>query len=284
LAAACLRHLNKIMLEEFNILSFLRTKEFSKMPISRSIAIVFLFFTLTNFSFAQTNPRVTTDNVNSWFMYFGNHKVSDQVGWHAEVQLRRNDFVAKPQQLLVRTGLDYYTKSNARITIGYAFVQTHPYGEFAVAETFPEHRIWQQFLTNQSLGKVKLSHRYRLEQRMIGNSSTGKFSNGRYENRFRYMAKAVLNITNSEKPVFLAAYDEIFINFGKEVGFNLFDQNRLYGAIGFTLSSNVKIELGYLNQRVLLRGLDISSGSPKNRIENNHTFQLGMFSAIPFYK
>lgn len=251
--------------------------------MKKSAVVVILLLCSVSFTSAQSNARVTAENFNSWFMYFGNHKFSDQLGWHAEIQLRRNDFVANPQQLLLRTGIDFYTKNNVRWTVGYGFIQTYPYGDFAVPQDFPEHRIWQQLLVGQSLGKVRLSHRYRLEQRMLGNASTGKFEDGRYENRFRYMAKATLNLTKSEKPIFLAVYDEIFINFGEEVGYNLFDQNRLYGALGFTLSSDLKLEVGYLNQRVLLRGLDSSGAVARNRVENNHTFQVGLFSTIPFF-
>ncbi|HEY0744730.1 MAG TPA: DUF2490 domain-containing protein [Chryseosolibacter sp.] len=251
--------------------------------MKKSAVVVLLLF-CASFSFAQSNARVTTENFNSWFMYFGNHKFSEKLGWHAEVQLRRNDFVSNPQQLLVRTGVDFYTKNNLRWTVGYAFIQTHPYGDFAVPNDFPEHRIWQQLLVSQALGKVRLSHRYRLEQRLLGNASTGKFEDGRYENRFRYMAKATFNLTQSEKPMFLAVYDEIFVNFGEEVGYNLFDQNRLYVALGFTLSSDLKLEVGYLNQRVLLRGLDNSGVMPRNRVENNHTLQIGLFSSIPFFR
>ncbi|HEY0744749.1 MAG TPA: DUF2490 domain-containing protein [Chryseosolibacter sp.] len=217
-------------------------------------------------------------------MYFGNHKVSDHIGVHAEVQLRRNDLFSKSQQLLVRVGLDFYTKSNHRITGGYAYVETHPYGDFPVANAFPEHRTWQQFLTTQPIGKLKLAHRYRLEQRMIGNGATGEFRNGRYENRFRYMAKATINVTRGEYPVFLALYDEIFVNFGKEVAYNIFDQNRLYGAVGLTLTPQVKVEVGYLNQLVQLRSLDSSTGTSRNKIENNHTLQIGLFSTLPLYK
>jgi hypothetical protein len=114
---------------------------------------------------------------------------------------------------------------------------------------------------------------------MIGNASTGKFEDGRYENRFRYMAKMTFNINKSERPVFLALYDEIFVNFGKEVGYNLFDQNRAYAAIGFTLSSTMKLETGYLFQTVQLRTLDATT--LKNRIEENHTVQIGLFWTAP---
>lgn len=214
-------------------------------------------------------------------MYFGNHKITERYGLHAEVQFRRNDIVDNAQQVLLRTGIDYYTKANNRFTVGYAYVKTYPYGDFPVPNAFPEHRLWEQFLTSQNLGKVRLSHRYRLEQRMIGNASTGKFENGRYENRFRYMAKASINITKGNRPVFAAFYDEIFINFGKEVAYNIFDQNRLYAALGCTISPSLTLEAGYLYQMVQLRGLDVST-TPRIRIENNHTLQLAFFSSMQF--
>src|SRR5687767_3720742 len=146
-----------------------------------SIACLALVFFNTLFTQAQT--RIHTNNSNAWLMYFGNHKFSERIGLHAEVQWRRSELFSENQQLLLRTGLDYYLKPGLRFTVGYAFVQTYPYGEFAVQHAFPEHRIWQQVLMQQDLGKVKLAHRYRLEQRMIGNASTGQFENGRYENR-----------------------------------------------------------------------------------------------------
>lgn len=252
----------------------------------RPIVFTILFFLLllkVQTGFAQVT-RANSYNTNAWFMYFGNHKLTDRFGLHAEVQLRRSQWFAESQQLLLRTGIDYYTKGNNRFTLGYAYVETHPYGDFPVANVFPEHRIWQQFLTSQTIGKFKLSHRYRLEQRMIGNATTGEFKNGRSENRFRYMAKVTVNLTSGEHPLFLAAYDEVFVNFGKEVGYNIFDQNRLYGALGYTLSSQLKVEVGYLNQIVQLRSLDATAASARNKIENNHTFQVGLFSTIPFYK
>ena len=240
--------------------------------------VSFLFQSLL----AQAQTRTHAFNNNAWLMYFGNHKFSSQMGLHAEVQWRRSNIFSENQQLLLRTGLDFYAKPDFRFTIGYGFVETHPYGEFAVQHAFPEHRIWQQLLVQQDLGKVKLAHRYRLEQRMIGNASTGQFENGRYENRMRYMAKATLNITNGKHPIFAALYDELFINFGKDVGYNIFDQNRLYGAVGYSISPNLKMELGYLYQVVQLRNLD--GTSLQNRIENNHTLQIALFSNMALTK
>ncbi len=248
----------------------------------KKILILVLCFAGAVVCNAQSGNRSNTSNTNAWLMYFGNHKVSDRWGIHAEVQWRRHDLFSVNQQLLVRGGIDFYTRNNNRFTAGYGFIRTHPYGEFAAPGDFPEHRIWQQFLTSHSLGKVNLSHRYRLEQRFIGNANTGSMEGGRYENRVRYMAKLTVPIAKEwRKPMFLAVYDEVMLNFGKEVGYNLFDQNRLYGALGFTFSPQMKLEVGYLYQLVQLRSLDSAA---RNRIENNHTLQIGWFSTLPFVK
>jgi hypothetical protein len=244
------------------------------------VKVPFIVFFLLQSFLSHGQTRTHAHNTNAWLMYFGNHKFSNQMGLHAEVQWRRSDVFSESQQLLARTGLDFYLKPDVRFTIGYAFVETYPYGDFAVQHAFPEHRIWQQLLVQQDLGNVKLAHRYRLEQRMIGNASTGQFENGRYENRARYMAKATINITNGKHPIFAALYDEVFINFGKDVGYNIFDQNRLYGAVGYSVSPTLKVELGYLHQTIQLRSLD--GASLKNRIENNRTLQIALFSTVSF--
>ena len=250
-------------------------------------AVMLLFLAPCRAQVAASNTyRKNTSNTNAWLMYFGNHKFSPLLGWHAEIQVRRHDVIRDWQQLLLRTGLDIYSKQ-VRYTIGYAFVETFPYGEFAVANSFPEHRIWQQALVSQQAGSLKLSHRYRLEQRMIGNASTGEFRNGRYENRFRYMVKASLPLkgkTLEAKEFYLAAYDEVFINFGKGVRYNLFDQNRAYAALGFHLGKVGKVECGFLYQ-VVQQGSLLQSGTDYfNKIENNFTFQLSLFSELSFYK
>src|SRR5687767_1912213 len=122
------------------------------------LLVAMLILVAIQSTLAQQTIRKNVTNNNAWLMYFGNHKLTHRVGIHAEVQWRRHDGLGDDQQLLLRTGIDYYTKNNDRFTIGYAFIETYPYGDFAVPKAFPEHRIWQQFQTTQSIGKFKLSH------------------------------------------------------------------------------------------------------------------------------
>ena len=251
----------------------------------RFAAIVALLLLSTRVCSQSSSFRENANHTHTWLMYFGNHKFSGKLGLHAEAQLRRSDVISGKQQLLLRTGLDIYTPQ-VRYTVGYAFIETYPYGDFPVANAFPEHRLWQQALVSNGIGKIKLSHRYRLEQRWLGNSTTGQFENGRYENRMRYMVRANIPLKGNSIEAgtfYLGLYNEVFVNFGKEVGYNIFDQNRVYGAICYHLGKVGRLEVGYLYQLVQQRRL-ISSSDPRNILENNHTLQLALFSELPLYK
>jgi hypothetical protein len=51
---------------------------------------------------------------------------------------------------------------------------------------------------------------------------------------------------------YAAAYDEILIGFGKNVGENIFDQNRISAVLGYKASGLFKVEAGFLHQTLQL--------------------------------
>jgi hypothetical protein len=115
------------------------------------------------------------------------------------------------------------------------------------------------------LGKLLFVNRYRLEQRFLGDANLGGFQNNRLENRIRYMGR--LNIP-FDKKAYGYIYDEIFMNFGKKVTNNDFDQNRLGLMLGYKITSKIALEMGYMNQLLKLR---TRTATFQNRYENNHT-------------
>lgn len=218
-------------------------------------------------------------------MYFGNHSFSKRFGIHAEVQWRRHDIVLQPQQLLLRGGLNYYSGTNSFFTLGYAYVETYPYGELPSPVTFPEHRIWQQFQVKTMLKRIEMISRFRLEQRYVHvpvyNLSKGVFetTEGVYTNRFRLLTRFSLPLNKSEivdHTLYLSAYDELFVNFGKNVAKNIFDQNRAYLAIGYKVPVVGRVELGYLYQTIIK--------SDGIKTENNHTLQVSISNNLSFKK
>ena len=229
---------------------------------------------LLNTAHAQTGQRIKDYNNNGWYMYIGDHRVSDRWGLHTEVQLRRYNIIKDPQQLLIRGGVNYDLTPTALFTLGYAYIETHPYGDYPAAGIFPEHRAYQQLQLKGNLARIGLTHRYRLEQRWIKPAGASDYT---YLNRARYMLKATLPLLGPTLEVnepFLAVYDEVMIGFGKNIRKNIFDQNRAYAALGYKLSNTASLELGYLNQIVQKASGDV--------FEHNHTLQVTLFHNLNF--
>jgi hypothetical protein len=224
-------------------------------------------------------PRIQAHNANGWWNYFGDHPIGDSKwGAHLEIQGRRSDILPRFQQVLIRPAVNYAIHPNITLTFGYAYVDTGRYGEYPVATPFPEHRVFQQAQVVHKIGKVNNFHRYRLEQRELGEmsvSTTGDRSvaRWRHENRFRYMYRVALPLKGRWG---LALYDEIFVNFGKNVAANVFDQNRAYGAITYNITKKNRLEIGFMEQTLQQRNGRV--------FENNHTLMVSWFSTSAFGK
>jgi hypothetical protein len=215
---------------------------------------------------AQTESKIFDHNAHAWYMYFGDHKFSRKWGLHAEGQWRRSDASAKWQQFLIRPGINYHVNRNVMLTAGYGFIKSYPYGDFpSTNAAFPEHRIYQQALVKQKFGRVDWQHRLRSEQRWIGAGQAW-----RAQDRFRYMGRADLPLKG---PWSLGIYNEIFLNYGRNVAPGAFDQNRAYVAAGYKAGTLGRIEFGYMHQAVAQRNGRV--------IESNHTLQVAFFSSAP---
>lgn len=199
------------------------------------IALVLMLWASALTSCAQnTNP-------GNWLMYFGQNRVSDKLSLHTEVQYRNHTVVPNNiEQLLLRGGLNYHFSPNALATVGYGHITGYVYDSESSKPEVTEHRIWQQLITTQLLGRVKFEHRYRLEQRWV---------NEDYKNRFRYRLMLFVPFNKPQLgagTLFAGVYDEVFIN-GKKT---FFDRNRLYGALGYQFNASTSVQVGMLHQQV----------------------------------
>jgi len=215
------------------------------------LLIVCIFFAAVGY--AQNSGPGT------WFQYFGNQKINRKWNWHNEVQYRDHNFIGDINQLLLRTGIGYnLSENNNNILLGYAFIQSHTYVDSVNKITKNENRIFQQFITKVQLNTFYFVNRFRIEERFLTDD---------YKTRFRYFLSVnkPLNKKAMEKnAVYLSAYDEIFLNFQSPV----FDQNRLYGGVGYCFNNNVRVETGYMAQMF------------KDRTESQ--FVIMFFNNLPF--
>jgi hypothetical protein len=218
-------------------------------------------------------------NGNLWTNYVGDHQIgSGPWGIHLEAQMRRADMGDHWQQLLLRPGVNYTISPTLSLSAGYAFVDTYRYGDFPAVATFPEHRLWEQVTWTHKGASLEWIHRFRLEQRRIGEMGLGddgdyEVKNFRFENRFRYMLRTSIPLTSSGR-TYLALWDEVFFNFGSNVSRNYFDQNRAFVGLGYKVTPTNRLEAGFLEQTLQRRGGNIW--------ENNHTLAIWWLSKTPF--
>jgi Protein of unknown function (DUF2490) len=218
------------------------------------IKLTLFFLLIGNLSYGQKSE------VGNWLIYFGNQKINDKWNWQNEVQYRSYDFLGDINQLILRTGIGYnFTENNNNLLLGYGFINTQKYIQNSDEKvTINEHRIYQQFITKQNFSRFFIQHRYRIEERFIPND---------FQMRFRYFfgINIPLNKKTMEKnAIYVSSYNEIFINSKKPI----FDRNRLYGAIGFVIDKNFKIEAGFMAQTL--------------ENSNRNQFQIVIFNNLPF--
>jgi Protein of unknown function (DUF2490) len=217
------------------------------------INIIILFFCFSNISFSQKS------DIGNWFIYFGNQRINEKWNWHNEVQYRNYNFIGDNNQLLLRTGIGYNLKeNNNNLLLGYGFINTRRYTPNSDQKTdINEHRVYQQFITKQNIGCFFLQHRFRIEERFIADD---------FQIRFRYFLGINIPInkkTLEKNAIYLSSYNETFINAEKP----LFDRHRLYGALGFVINKNFKVEAGFMAQTL--------------ENSNRNQFQIVIFNNLP---
>jgi hypothetical protein len=180
------------------------------------------------------------DGVGNWLMYFGEKKLDTQWSLHTEAQLRLFEVGSNPEQLLLRTGVNYRVHPNYMVTAGYGFIRNYNTAPQRKNEVLSdEHRIWQQLIIRNRWGKANFEHRYRLEQR--------SFDDG-WQHRARYRLMVTHPIYTLNKPYsrfLICFYNELFMHLDAA---HPFDRNRLYGAMGYQFDKDLQVQLGLLNQ------------------------------------
>lgn len=212
---------------------------------------VFLFccaiqLTVAGMASAQTNE------LSGWAAWFHTQKFNNHWGAAFDGQFRSAHHGAYLRNMLLRPSASYYFDKNHRTDLGYAYIATN--GRAGDNKTFrPEHRIFQQFIISHKAGSnTAVSHRFRLEQRFLGQTATQQDI---FAQRFRYFVRGVVPFNKDAvftKGTFLALQNEAFANVQNKDKINkhTFDQNRAYMALGYRLNKMIDVEAGYLNQYI----------------------------------
>lgn len=241
---------------------------------------VILLLTLILTAHRSDAQRQILTNHHAWYNYFGNHRFTEKWGVHTELQLRRANWLPQTQQTLARIGTDYRLNDHVMITAGYAWIFTDRYGKLPATKAYQENRAWQQIHLIQQLSKITLQHRYRLEQRWVeAFSSDTTPTQTIYSNRIRYRFQTLIPLNNQKIELntwFVVFNNEVWINFGKNIKYNIYDQNRAYAGIGYQFSKSGNAQLGYLHQAIFK--------ADGIHVESNHTVHVAITYNIDLRK
>jgi hypothetical protein len=242
----------------------------------REVLLVFALLALSKTSFGQALPRLLDHNTLGWVVYSGDLQVSEKWFVHTEYQLRRVQLLGAQQQHLARLGAGHQLTDRLTVSGGYTYFQTHEYGRYPTVSgrPQPEQRLYEDVILTDELGQLQLAQRLRLEQRWLGqraDEGAGAVQDWDYQHRIRYQLSGSFPLqgpTIDDGEWYLNAFDELFISFGRNVGNNVFNQNRISGGLGYQFSDNAKVELNYLNQVTQHADPDPASNRPVFEINN----------------
>ncbi len=213
--------------------------------------------TLLYIGFAEISSAQTTKTVNyinqSWFGYFNQTRLTDKWGLWTDLHLRtKESFSNNFSQSIVRVGLTHYLTDNTKLTLGYAYVSNYP-GDNHANITQPEHRIWQQLQWHTKFPKLRLMQWIRLEEKFKHKIADNDHLADGYGYNWKLRYNFLLNVPLNKKAfapgtLSFVLNDELHINFGEEIVYNYFDQNRFFIGLSYHTNASDNLQFGYMNQ------------------------------------
>jgi hypothetical protein len=248
------------------------------MKTLAKLAFIALLGCLPLGSLAQKQVR---NDQQLWLGVFNQTRFNRHWGIWFDGHFRlRDHFVGEPAQAIFRPGVTFYAQNDLRFTLGYAYVHHFP-GEGHEGVAQPEHRLWQQAQWFSRWTGARLMQWIRLEQRfrrtIVDDETLGDGYD--FSQRLRFNQALFVPITRKKFGPGgwqLLVNDEVMFQFGENIVYNLFDQNRFFLGLVYQLTDHSQIHGGYMNlfqQR--------SSGNVYNSI---HAIRFFYFHNLDFRK
>ncbi len=216
----------------------------------RDLKAIILFFFVGISTITLGQSKHVKKSSQQWIQYYGQAKIGDKWTWSADGGYRWNTLFNNPSQYIVRTGLGYELNSTMKVSAGLAHLGFYTSKKLSKVE----YRPYQEFAINDKYKNLGILHRFRIEERYFKNVVNGDVQHGHTFNfRFRYLCMLnfkilKLSTTHPDKALAISLGDEIFINAGKKVVYNVFDQNRFLVGPALSFSKNLSIGVTYNSQ------------------------------------
>ena len=204
----------------------------------------FLFLLLINF--LTSHAAVAQDqnpSLSAWIYLDNTHALNDVWSLETDIHLRTSDDFAGLGNLLLRGWVDFAMQETVLVGLGYAYLGSWNDDVAWPNDYYTENRIFTQLQYKIDVSESsRISQRVRFEQRFFDTALLPPASfRSRYSlNWKRHVDQNLLGLDY----VFLE--NEVFVNLkGRKLsGGKYFEQNRVYGGLGFPIFSEGEIELG----------------------------------------
>ncbi len=197
------------------------------------------FLAILFFYFCNTFVSAQKIEMGSWNILNLKYSTSEKLSFFGEAQLRSLKFYNDFHYYEFKGGFNYKIHKSSKLTLAAGSYQTYKEGgDFVLPKNNNEFRVWPQIVMLQSLGKIKVEQRYRMEMR---------FTNNGYRNRFRYrlgLSYLFGKEIKDFKPFQISASNEIFFTDKQPY----FERNRLLFAFNYKPTKATSLQIGYLHQ------------------------------------
>jgi long-subunit fatty acid transport protein len=225
---------------------------------------IFVFFV----SFLGAQTRTIKKNDLVWLGDFTKVQLNKNWSVYLDCGLRRTEWLNKWSQILVRPGITYNLRENVSITAGFAW-----FDHFSGSLARKEWRGWQQLLFTENYGRLKVSHRLRVEQRFNQTVENNRLTDVyRYNTRYRYHLSVQMPLNKrslQDRTLYIGLSDEVMINSGREIIYNYFDQNRAAVGLGYKWSEKLNVSICYMN--------DFIQRNQARTFENNNVIVINFY-------
>lgn len=193
---------------------------------------------------AQQKDVSRTDQ--QWLSYYGQLKFARHWAMPADAGFRWKDGFKQRALYIVRAGIKRDLGAHASATVGVAHLGVYDADSISVEE----YRPYQEIALEQRFGPTTFSQRFRVEERFLNARGDNP---DRFNFRFRYsialgVPVARLPALHPDSKLLLNIGNEVFLNAGEEIVYNVFDQNRLIMGMGIAVNNKLSFYLNYNRQ------------------------------------
>jgi len=211
------------------------------------LVCVFMFCFIIYPTHAQ-EKHVNRGN-QQWFQYIHEIPINEIWSIKNDFNFRWRAQMSSRSQYLLRTNIGFLINEHVRIAGGFAHLGFYVVEQLARLE----YRPFQELSIDHEYEKLVTGHRFRIEERFfkaLAERKAGEGHNFNFRLRYRFSVSYPLfsiPALHPESKVSFGIADEIFLNAGQSIVYNIFNQNRLLIGPAVQFNDNTEFKITYNN-------------------------------------